>query len=232
MRSQPINRMKTYLSNERASKYSARKTLQDIDSGKNKKRKKGKAKDVPPPSDTCPTVRKPGCENSAAHMKPDQLPSDKLSFAGTDYGIVTLATTMAVGQKQHAFHLKLFNHYEILEEEKPDLEIDDQERGYFVFDKPFTISADHLDWRTRSFEARKKREMKKKTVRMSIDGYCKYLIIQAFFPFFFGARSVRQTRGKLLRRWKERLRSIQCQMRYPLLKCLKITRYHIIQMLY
>ncbi|KAF7728994.1 hypothetical protein EC973_005025 [Apophysomyces ossiformis] len=157
-----LNTEKRKLSDARARKYQARKALEMLQQKDKKKRKKAENSE---PDDSFPTLQKPGCEDFAQHMKLDKLPDSSITYAGTDYGVVTMSTTVSIPPPRYNFHMELYNRYQTLDgsEDKSSIELDTDKKRFLQLPKPFRSTAADLDWTTRSRAARKSRERRKKT---------------------------------------------------------------------
>ncbi|KAG0188700.1 hypothetical protein DFQ28_004485, partial [Apophysomyces sp. BC1034] len=125
-----------------------------------RKRKRGEDAE---PDNSYPTPQKPGCEDFHEHMKLENLPDATITYAGMDYGVVTVPTTVSIHPPRYNFHVELYNSYQALEghDNQSAINLGDDNKQFLQLPKPFKSTTKDLDWKTRFGAARKSRERRK-----------------------------------------------------------------------
>lgn len=104
-------------------------------------------------------------EDDADHMDLSKLKEEtqqtgkQFVCSGTDYGLCTLSTTVAVTEKRLKYHLELFNRFQVLADDKVAMEVDDEEE--MVTQDTYCITAENLREKTLCNKISRLREKRK-----------------------------------------------------------------------
>ncbi|KAG0168642.1 hypothetical protein DFQ28_006437 [Apophysomyces sp. BC1034] len=162
-----VNVEKKNLADVRTTRYHARKALDLLKSRNKKDNQKRKRREDAEPDNNYPTPQKPGCEDFPEHMKLENLPGATITYAETDYGVVTMSATASIPFPHYNFHVELYNNYQALEghDDQSAINLGDNNKQFPQLPKPFRSTAKDLDWTPRSRAARKAERGKRTTHR-------------------------------------------------------------------
>ena len=81
-------------------------------------------------------------------------------YDGSDYGVVTMSTTVSMTDDQFKRHLKLYNKYACLEFDPLPKEV--EQKSISILRKPFRVTAGEIDQRSLSRQHARKHKRRKR----------------------------------------------------------------------
>jgi hypothetical protein len=110
-------------------------------------------------------MKYPQCEDASEWINLHQFKeegkksSKEMIYAATDYGVVTMSTTVSMTDGQYKRHLELYNRYACL---KVDPLPQEEQESIPILRKPFPVTAGEIDQRSLSRKHARKRKRRKK----------------------------------------------------------------------
>lgn len=110
-------------------------------------------------------MKHPQCEDESEWINLQQFKeecrksSKEMIYAGTDYGVVTMSTTVSMTDGQYKRHLELYNKYACLEVDPLPQE---EQESIPILRKPFRVTAGEIEQRSLSRKHARKRKRRKK----------------------------------------------------------------------
>jgi hypothetical protein len=99
-------------------------------------------------------MKRPRCEDESKWINLQQLKdecknsSKEMIYAGTDYGVITVPTTVSMTDGQYKRHLEFYNEYACLEVDP--LPQKEEQESIPILRKPFRVTAGEIDQRALS----------------------------------------------------------------------------------
>jgi hypothetical protein len=111
-------------------------------------------------------MKRPRCEDKIKWINLQQFKeeckksSKEMIYAGTDYEVVTVSTTVSMSDGQYKRHLELYNKYACLEVDP--LPQEEEQESMPILRKPFQVTAREIDQCSFSRKQAYKRKRRKK----------------------------------------------------------------------